>query len=165
MDIVVKQLRIILSGLNEAAAEMGKLVRAVDRTDEPSLYEYVQGLQQSIIEASRTVDEAVTVMPQMINESIRSRRQEAPERIVENSAAGTLEGLDEDCSILDVPLRLSEACSFDFDKHVTAITGDEDQARDTHRERYTKLNYAQENARRYDARYKERPGNRIKYKK
>ena len=85
-------------------------------------------------------------------------------RIVENDNVGLLESLDEDGDVMGVPLNLSEACKFDFDKHIDAIVEQEDFARAEHK-KYTKLNYAQENAKAYDARYKELPGNRIRFKK
>lgn len=99
----------------------------------------------------------------IIESAVRARsEQPVLERIVENSH-GRLEDMDDDSSIMDVPLNLTEACQFDFSKHVKAISEQESTARVEH-EKYTKLNYAQENSRKYDARYKERPGNRIRYK-
>lgn len=85
-------------------------------------------------------------------------------RVVDNSDAGSLESMDEDASVMDVPLKLSEACVFAFDKHIDAIIGDEEGARSEH-QKYTKLNIAQENSKEYDRRYKERPGNRIRFKR
>lgn len=103
-------------------------------------------------------------LSRVIEDGIRARSEDpSDDRIVENPGQGQLEALDEGVSIMDVPLRLSEACSFDFDKHMDAITGDEDAAREHHK-RYGMLNVAQENQRRFDARYKERPGNRIRFK-
>lgn len=85
-------------------------------------------------------------------------------RIVENIGGDTLESLDEDTEIMDIPLNLSEACVFSFDKHVEAIVGAEATAIEEHK-KYTRFNVSQENAKEYDRRYKERPGNRIRYSK
>lgn len=85
-------------------------------------------------------------------------------KVVKNEGIGSLESLDDDASIMDVPLRLGEACSFDFDKHMDAIVGHEQEAVEEHK-RYSKLNSAQENSKEYDRRYKERPLNRVRYRR
>lgn len=86
-------------------------------------------------------------------------------RIVENKGKDFLEQLDEDTQIMDVPLNLNESCVFDFDKHIDAIICQESDALQEHEKKYTKLNSAQENAKEYDRRFKERPGNRIRFKR
>lgn len=86
-------------------------------------------------------------------------------RIVENESRGKLEELDEDTSVMDVELKLKEACSFDFDKHVSAIVGAEEAVAKERKEKYTKFNVAQEASKEFDKRYKERPQNRIRYVK
>lgn len=83
-------------------------------------------------------------------------------RIIKNENRGTLESLDEDVAIMDVPLQLAESCTFHFEKHIDAIIGSEQDALKEH-EKFTKLNIAQENAKEYDRRYKEHPGNRTTY--
>ncbi len=103
-------------------------------------------------------------LERLIETALVSNVEPVNDRIVENTGRGMLESLDEDCEIMGVPLNLSEACMFDFDKHIDAIVEQEDAARSDHK-KYTKLNYAQENAREYDARYKEKPENRIRFKK
>ena len=84
-------------------------------------------------------------------------------KIVQNRGS-TLESMDEDAAIMDVDLKLSEACVFNFAKHMDAIVCQEDAAREEHK-KYTKLNVAQQNSKEYDRRYKEKPGNRIRYKR
>lgn len=84
-------------------------------------------------------------------------------RIVEN-AGSTLESMDEDGDILGVPLKLDEACAFDFSKHIDAIVGSED-ARAEEAKKHQKLNQAQSNQQEYDRRYKEMPRDRIKFKR
>lgn len=103
-------------------------------------------------------------LERLIETALVSDVEPVNDRIVENTGKGMLESLDEDCEIMGVPLKLSEACMFDFDKHVNAIVEQEDAARNDHK-KYTKLNYAQENAREYDARYKEKPQNLTRFKK
>jgi hypothetical protein len=85
-------------------------------------------------------------------------------RVVENNSAGKLEELDEDTDVMDIELKLKEACSFDFEKHVSAIAESEEAAT-KERQKYASLNVAQENSKEFDKRYKERPQNRIRYVK
>lgn len=81
-------------------------------------------------------------------------------RIVVNVVDG-LRSLDEDCDIMGIPLRLDERCTLSFNKHVDAIVAQEEEALKSQTQRAAS-NYAQENQREWDRRYKERPLNRTR---
>lgn len=80
-------------------------------------------------------------------------------RIVEGKELGKLESMDDDCDVMDVSLNLDEACKFDFDKHMDAIVGEQDEADD----RLLKEQARERPDVELDRRYKEMPRDRIKY--
>ena len=86
-------------------------------------------------------------------------------RIVESVDPLDLNTLDTDCSIMDVPLNLSEGCSFDFDKHVDAIVAQQEAADAEHRARYQTVDWAIENRREWNKRYSEAPVNKMRVRK
>lgn len=99
----------------------------------------------------------------LIEASLREEQQQLIDmRIVDNQSRNMLESLDDDATIMDVPLRLNEACMFDFDKHTRAITEAESIALEEHK-KFTRLDSASELRKKRDERYKERPLNRIRY--
>lgn len=81
-------------------------------------------------------------------------------RIVETPKGVSLSSLDDDGDIQGVELKLEEGCSLDFDKHMNAISSDEQDAINKSKKYYS----ANESLVEYDKRYKEKPKNRIKYK-
>lgn len=104
----------------------------------------------------------------VINSSIKRLRQamqpdNAPGRIVENPGVGSLESLDDDGTVLDRPLNLAEACHFDFDKHVEAITQQESEASERTRRR-NKLHPRHEAQQRLDRLERERTGQLTRFK-
>lgn len=104
---------------------------------------------------------------EQLNQSLTKRlttlKEQHDDIIVENLEAGLLESIDDDGSIMDVPLNLKEACGFSFEKHIEAIVQSENEAAEEH-SRSMKSDAENDYAKRYDSRYKERPGNRIRYK-
>lgn len=86
-------------------------------------------------------------------------------RIVEGSDPIDLGSLDEDGSIMDVPLNLSEGCTFSFDKHVEAIAAQQREADEDHRARYRTVDWAIENRTEWNKRYAETPANRTRLRK
>lgn len=83
-------------------------------------------------------------------------------RIVEHRDVGLLEGLDDDCSVMDVPLNLDEGCSFDFGKHMDAILEQQSLADEEHAKLYRTIDSSIENRVERDRRYLERASNRTR---
>jgi hypothetical protein len=80
-------------------------------------------------------------------------------RIVERKEG--LANIDDDATVMGIPLRLSEACLFDLEKHADAIVTHE-ESRVKEQKKHSK-NIARTDSREYDRRYKELPQNRIRY--
>ena len=111
----------------------------------------------SIVSLARLVEDRARKV--VLNE----KAEHSVESIITPEALGLLESLDDDASIMAVPLRLADACKLDIEKHVVAIASDEASASES-RKRPASFDQAQEQLRSYDHRYKEKPGNRIKFR-
>jgi hypothetical protein len=114
-------------------------------------------------ELLRRPDYLCEQLNQSLTKKLTKRQEQHEDIIIEHAEMGLLESIDDDGSIMDVPLNLKEACGFSFDKHVDAIVSSENEANEEHK-RSMKFDADNDYAKRYDARYKERPGNRIRYK-
>lgn len=112
----------------------------------------------------KTREEDNTGKPTKDEDEVEESVSPSELRIVEGRLARSLTTLDDDCEILGVPLKLDEACSIAFDKHVAAIEEDLHRAVDRRAE-MAQLNEAQKNRQEYDRRYKEMPRDRIRWRK
>ena len=86
-------------------------------------------LSQELLRRSDMLVERLTTV---IRASLQEQRvQDNPlvdDRLVEGSPKGVMQRMDDDCSVMDVPLNLNEACHLSFDKHIDAIESDERRA-------------------------------------
>lgn len=114
-------------------------------------------------ELLRRSDMLVERVASVIRRSVQHEKQGVHSNVVEESPKGMLQRMDEDGSVLDIPLSLNEACSFDFQKHSDAIVSDEQRARDASL-RFRTENEQTTRRRRAEDRYREKPGNRIRFK-
>jgi hypothetical protein len=82
--------------------------------------------------------------------------------LVEN-VSNSLEDIDDDTSIMDIPLNLKEACKLNFDKHIDALLDEEDNAIVESVKREKSLDKG--NGSEFNKRYLERSNNVIRFKK
>lgn len=82
--------------------------------------------------------------------------------LVEN-VSRSLEDIDDDSMIMDVPLNLKEACQLNFDKHINALLDEEDMHSIDAIRREKSLDKG--NVSEFNKRYLERSSNVIRFKK
>lgn len=82
--------------------------------------------------------------------------------LIEN-ASRSLEDVDDDSAIMDVPLNLKEACQLNFDKHINALLDEEDNASIDAIRREKLLDRG--NVSEFNKRYLERSNNVIRFNK